>query len=102
MIIEREGVKFYAPDSATGLVDGAWTIDDSQLVPWSDYQLSLNIDKLLAEKTKLETELSNIVYADSNIQNQILENAIDAYNEPLIAESIRSQERIDEIVGLLA
>lgn len=97
MIIERDGVKFYAPDSATTLIDGAWTIDDSQLVLWGVYQNDLNRDRLIAEKTRIENDLFNIIYADINVQSKALTDAVEQYNEPLIADLVRGQERITEI-----
>jgi len=97
MIIEREGVKFYAPDSATSLVNGAWAIDDSQLVLWDVHIATIQRDELLAEKTQLESELSTITLASASVENADLLKAVEQYNEPLYAQIQKVQDRIDYI-----
>lgn len=102
MIIEREGKKFWAPDSATFLdVSGKWILDDTQLVPWDIYEATLMNDALTREKLEIEGAIANQQYADINVQNEILQYAVEQYNEPIIGHVLQLQERLAEINRLL-
>ena len=84
MRLEREGRVYWAPDDATTMDEnGVWQIDNSQLVPWDQYKTQLERDKLEQRKVDIQTELSNIEYADPNIKNKALLAAVEQYNNEM-------------------
>jgi len=97
MIIERSGAKFWAPDDSAKIVNDKWEVNPQELIPYDVWLKQQDVKEKEIRKKELQRQLDELVFADVNVNNELLNAAVDQYNEQIIAEQISLQNEIDSI-----
>jgi cbb3-type cytochrome oxidase cytochrome c subunit len=97
MIIERDGIKFYAPDESAVVINGKWEVDPASLIPYQEWLNQQNVDEKNIKKTAIQKQIDALVYADKQVDNDALQYAVDMYNELITAEEITLQTEVDNL-----
>jgi len=97
MIIERGGAKFWAPDDSAKIVNDKWEVNPKELIPYDLWLKQQDIKEKETKRKELQKQLDELEFADVNIKNELLDTAVEQYNEQIIAEQVSIQNKIDSI-----